>query len=163
MIMKQIKGIRAVFLAIVGVFLLVPGLSCASDAVTNNKVNPIIANGIFDKARNNDNWKVAFTTGKNAQVVFMSITPMTNPDNEIGMETHKFDQVIFVVEGKAKSMINGKESVVGTGDMIYIPQGVPHNFVNSSASKPFKIISVYSDNDIPLNAVYKKKSDMPQE
>ena len=29
--------------------------------------------------------------------------------------------------------------------------------------KPLKIISVYSDNDIPANAVYKKKSDEPQE
>lgn len=75
------------------------------------------------------------------------------------METHKFDQVIFVVEGKAKAMLDGKESTVSTNDMIYIPQGVPHNFINSNSNKPFKIISIYSDTDIPANAAYKTKSD----
>jgi quercetin dioxygenase-like cupin family protein len=93
----------------------------------------------------------------------MSITPKTNPKNEIGMETHPFDQVIFVVEGNAKSIVDGKESSVASGDMIYIPQGMPHNFINTSTSKPFKIISIYSDTDIPANAAYKRMSDTPKD
>ncbi len=68
-------------------------------------------------AKNNENWKLALVTGKDAQVVFMNITPENNPNNDIGIETHQFDQVIFV----AKSVLNGKKSTVKAGDMIFIP------------------------------------------
>lgn len=56
-----------------------------------------------------------------------------------------------------------KKSTVTAGDMIFIPQGIPHNFINLNKEKPFKIISVYSATDIPKNAVYKQKSDTPLE
>ena len=114
---------------------------------------------IFTMAKQNQNWKVAVATGKNAQVVFMNITPQTNPNNEIGMETHNFDQVLYVIEGEAKSIINDQISTVGIGDMILIPQGVSHNFINLHMKDPFKIMSVYSSNDIPVNSVYKTKAD----
>lgn len=126
-----------------------------------NKINPVIATKIFEEAKQNDNWKVAFLTGKHAQIVFMNVSPKTNPNNEIGMETHKFDQIIFVVDGQAKSSLNGKESIVKKGDVIFIPEGIAHNFVNLSTEKPFKIMSVYSDTDIPADSIYKKKSDAP--
>jgi quercetin dioxygenase-like cupin family protein len=123
----------------------------------------VITQKFFEKAKNNVNWKVAFATGKDAQVVFMNITPVTNPSNEIGMETHKFDQVIFVIEGQAESILSGRKSTVKAGDMIFIPQGVSHNFINLSGNKPFKIISVYSGTDIPVNSIYKTKSDAPKD
>ncbi|KTC79117.1 cupin domain-containing protein [Legionella cherrii] len=135
----------------------------SEESTVDNKLNAVITPKIFEMAKKNENWKLAFVTGKDAQVVFMNITPKTNPKNEIGMETHKFDQVIFVVEGQAKSVLNGKKSTVTAGDMIFIPQGIPHNFINLNASKPFKIISVYSATDIPEHAAYKQKSDMPGE
>ncbi|MCW8410169.1 cupin domain-containing protein [Legionella sp. PATHC035] len=135
----------------------------SEENTVDNKLNAAITPKIFEMAKKNENWKLAFVTGKDAQVVFMNITPKTNPKNEIGMETHKFDQVIFVVEGQAKSVLNGKKSTVRAGDMIFIPQGIPHNFINLNANKPFKIISVYSATDIPEHATYKHKSDMPGE
>lgn len=130
---------------------------------SDGQFSAVIAEHIFDKVKKNPNWKVAFATGKDGQVVFMNVNPSTNPKNEIGMETHEFDQVIFVVEGRAKSIINGKISTVNTGDMIFIPQGVPHNFINLNTKKSLKIISVYSGNDIPKHAIYKKKSDAPED
>lgn len=154
--MRLVQGIKASVIAVLLIFISISALSFASGEKT---INAIIASQVFEKAKKNDNWKLAFVTGKDAQVVFMNVTPQTNPNNEIGMETHKFDQVIFVVEGKAKAVLDGKESIVQANDMIYVPQGVPHNFINLNANKPFKIISIYSDTDIPLNAVYKKKSD----
>lgn len=147
------KFINTTFLALI----IIPVHSFA------NKVNAVINPKIFEDAKQNDNWKTAFLTGKHAQIVFMNVSPKTNPNNEIGMETHKFDQIIFVVEGQAKSSLNGKESTVKKGDMIFIPEGVAHNFVNLSTEKPFKIISIYSDTDIPADSIYKKKSDAPQE
>ena len=108
--------------------LLVSGLISSSlfasskETTVNSKVNAVISSQIFEMAKKNENWKLALVTGKDAQVVFMNITPKTNPNNEIGIETHQFDQVIFVVEGQAKSVLNGKNSTVTVGDMIFIPQ-----------------------------------------
>lgn len=75
------------------------------------------------------------------------------------MEAHQFDQVIFVVKGEAKAVLNGKELMVTADDVIFIPQGTPHNVINLNRNKAFKIISVYSANDIIENAAYKKKSN----
>lgn len=157
--MKQ-KGILiALFMS-----LAIPTFAFATDetSATENKFKAVVTPKIFEKAKKNENWKIAHTTGKDAQVVFMSVTPKTNPRNEIGMETHKFDQVVFVVQGQAKAVLNGQHYIVKDGDMIFIPQGEPHNFINTSEKKPLKIISIYSSTDIPENSTYKKKSDEPQ-
>lgn len=163
--MKWITRIKLSFFALLYAFILIPTQSFADiEANTvDNTINAIVAPQIFEKAKKNDDWKFAFFTGKSAQIVFMNISPSTNPNNEIGMETHKFDQIIFIAEGKGKAILNGKSSVVKSGDMIFIPQGIPHNIINLNAKKPLKIISVYSDTDIPANAIYKKKSDVPSE
>ncbi|KTC84776.1 MULTISPECIES: cupin domain-containing protein [Legionella] len=159
------NGIKIAFIST----LLISGLNSpllfagSKATAINNKINAVISSKVFEMAKKNENWKLALVTGKDAQVVFMNISPKTNPNNEIGLETHQFDQVIFVVEGQAKSVLNGKKSTVTAGDMIFIPQGVPHNFINLNVKKPFKIISVYSATDIPENAAYKQKSDTPQE
>lgn len=156
-------GIKIAFISTLLVSgLISPSLFAGSKDAANNKINAVISSKVFEMAKKNENWKLALVTGKDAQVVFMNITSKTNPNNEIGLETHQFDQVIFVVEGQAKSVLNGKKSTVTAGDMIFIPQGIPHNFINLNVKKPFKIISVYSATDIPENAAYKQKSDTPQ-
>lgn len=127
--------------------------------VENKTSDAVVANNIFNKANANTHWKMAFLTGKHAQVVFMNVSTKTNPKNEIGTEIHPFDQVIIVTEGAGKAILNGKTSTVKTGDMIFIPQGTKHNVINSNPNKELKIISIYSDTDIPANSVYKKKSD----
>lgn len=127
--------------------------------VSSNEIKPIVVEQIFDKAKKNTNWKLAFATGKAAQVVFMNVSPSTNPANEIGLETHKFDQVIFIAEGHAKVILNGAESEAKAGDMIFVPQGVAHNVINLNDKQSLKVFSVYSSTDIPANSTYKKKSD----
>lgn len=158
-------GIKIAFIStlLVSGFISPSLFAGSKETAINNKINAVISPKVFEMAKNNENWKLALVTGKDAQVVFMNITPKTNSNNEIGIETHQFDQVIFVVEGQAKSVLNGKKSTVTAGDMIFIPQGIPHNFINLNVKKPFKIISVYSATDIPENAAYKQKSDTPQE
>ena len=158
--MKLINGIKS-FLFI---FILTEcGIITPSFATNDNQSNATVSSQIFEKVKQNNNWKLAFATAKDAQVVFMNITPDTNPKNEIGVEIHKFDQIIFVVEGNAKAILNGKITMVKPGDMIFIPQGVEHNVINLNAKKPLKILSVYSATDIPASAAYKKKSDVPQD
>jgi hypothetical protein len=77
--------------------LLLPIASTAVAKDDNSKkIKPVITEQVIKEAMKNRNWKKAVITGEHAQIVFMSISPKTNPSNEIGMETHKFDQVIFM-------------------------------------------------------------------
>lgn len=163
--MRQIMGIKVSCFATLCAFMFVSTQSFAGTEPNkvDNTITPTVTHHIFENAKKNENWKLAFLTGKNAQVVFMTITPKTNPNNEIGMETHKFDQIIFIAEGNAKTVLNGKSSIVKSGDLIFIPQGTAHNVINLNANKPLKIISVYSNTDIPANSAFKKKSDEPKE
>ena len=124
---------------------------------------PMVFSQVLDKAKMNTKWKTAFATAKHAQIVFMNITPDTNPKNEIGMEKHPFDQVILVVEGDGKTVLDGKTTIVHAGDMIFIPQGTNHNVINTNDNKPLKILSFYSSNDIKANSNYDKNSDEPHE
>lgn len=134
---------------------LIAALACAG-TIEAEKVEPSVS-PVFEEAKKNNNWKTAFATGEEAQVVFMNVSPLTNPKNEIGMEVHPFDQVILIVEGKGSAILNGKASAVKSGDMIFIPKGVKHNVVNSDNAKELKLISIYSRTDIPKGAIYKKK------
>lgn len=157
--MKLVEGFKNTVLFFL-VFNCITTQTFASDPIKSTPIiAPVTTSQIFDKAKNNNNWKLAFLTGKSAQIVFMNISPKTNPSNEIGMETHKFDQVIFIVEGKAKAILNGKQTLVEKGDSLFIPEGTSHNVINLNANAPLKIISIYSKTDIPANSVYKKNSD----
>lgn len=144
------------------VLCFIPGVAFSLDdkSAQDSKISqPSVTHGIFEESKKNNHWKSAFLTGKDAQVVFMSISPTTNPKNEIGTETHKFDQIILIAEGNAETNLNGKTSTITTGDMIFIPQGTPHNVINLNKDKPLKIVSIYSRTDIPANSQIKKSTD----
>lgn len=161
--MKEI-GTKRKFLATLLAIGLIPMASLAQNEKMNSEnknIQPTVTPQLIELAKKNDNWKVAFLTGKHNQVVFMNVSPSTNPKNEIGVETHPFDQIILIVEGKAKTDLAGDMSEVKAGDMIFIPQGTPHNVINLNQKEDLKIISIYSDTDIPAHSVYKKKETEP--
>jgi quercetin dioxygenase-like cupin family protein len=161
--MRRIKIVKTFVCLTLFLTVVIPKQSFAENKSLKeaNNMMAVATPQIFEKAKKNDNWKLAFLTGKNGQIVFMNISPVTSPNNEIGMETHKFDQIIFIAEGNANALLDGKLSVVQSGDMIFIPQGTPHNVINLNKENPLKIISVYTDTDIPANTIYTKKSDEP--
>lgn len=124
-------------------------------------IEPSVVHHIFEKIRFNENWKVPVATGEEAQVVMMSISPKTNPNNEVGMETHAFDQVIFIISGHAKAILNQKEYDLHTGDMIFVPLGTAHNVINLNTDKPLKLMSVYSQKDMPDLILKTKEEETP--
>lgn len=156
------KTAKAFFIPMLLMYVFMPLQTFAATS-ENNIDEPTIIPQIFAKAKKNNDWKLALLTGKNAQIVFMSVSPDTNPKNEIGMETHKFDQIILLAEGNGKAVLNGKTSLLKAGDLIFIPQGVEHNVINLNSNKPLKIISVYSENDIAAKAAYRTRADAPRE
>jgi quercetin dioxygenase-like cupin family protein len=43
-----------------------------------------------------------------------------------GENTHKGDQLIYVIEGCAMARVSGKEQEIKAGDLLMIPAGAPH-------------------------------------
>jgi len=129
-------------------------------AMEHKGIRPVIISQFIEEAKKNTDWKRAIVTGEQEQIVFMNVSSYTNPDNnEIGIEIHQFDQAILIVEGKGRAVIEEMQKVVEEGDLIFIPKGTQHNVINLGQDSPLKLISFYSDTDIPKGSVYKKKSD----
>lgn len=158
--MKNNKWHKTVYLFAVSIAATLSSLSFADLKTVDNKtINPVVIHQFFEKAKSNTNWKVAFATGKHGQIVFMNISPNTHSKNEIGVETHRFDQIILITEGEGRAVLNGNTSNVKSGDMIFIPEGTSHNVINLNKDKPLKIVSFYSNNDLPANSTYKRKAE----
>jgi len=58
---------------------------------------------------------------------------MTVPvDGEIGEETHTVDQHLVFTSGMGKAVVAGEEQDVKAGDLVIVPAGTKHNFINMS-------------------------------
>lgn len=59
-----------------------------------------------------------------SQALVFTLPPMHTGDRE---NTHKGDQLIYVIEGKATARVSGKEQELKPGDLLMIPAGSPHS------------------------------------
>ncbi len=46
--------------------------------------------------------------------------------------THKGDQLIYVIDGKATARVSGKDQELRAGDLLMIPAGAPHSLCTGS-------------------------------
>jgi mannose-6-phosphate isomerase-like protein (cupin superfamily) len=89
----------------------------------------------------NENFRKVLYTGKGCQLVLMSIAP----GDDIGMEVHPDNDQFFRFEsGKGKCLIDGNEYAVEDGSCIIVPMGAEHNIINTSATEPLKLYTIYS-------------------
>jgi mannose-6-phosphate isomerase-like protein (cupin superfamily) len=110
---------------------------------------------IYAIARENNNFRKVVDTGKYAQVVVMAIPQ----DGEIGMETHPTtDQTLIFIEGTGKGILNGKSFEVKANDLVFVPAGTQHNFVNTG-SDPLKLFTIYGPPAHRPTTVHKTKED----
>lgn len=66
-------------------------------------------------------------TGLYSQVVLMTV-PV---GGDIGDEVHTVDQALTFTSGRGKATINGKDQEVKAGDLMVVPAGTQHQFVNT--------------------------------
>ena len=66
-------------------------------------------------------------TGEHTQLVIMTIPP----GGEIGEEVHEVDQILTFVSGTGKAKVGGQEKNVAQGDLVVVPAGKKHNFLNT--------------------------------
>jgi mannose-6-phosphate isomerase-like protein (cupin superfamily) len=89
----------------------------------------------------NENFRKVLYTGKNSQLVLMSLAPK----EEIGMEIHKDNDQFFRFEkGQGKVVIDGNEYEVSDGSAVVVPAGAEHNVINVSDTEPLKLYTIYS-------------------
>lgn len=89
----------------------------------------------------NSDFRRVLYTSKHSQLVLMSLLP----NEEIGLETHNENDQFFRVEkGSGKCIIDGSEYTLADGDAIVVPVGAQHNIINTSATEPLKLYTIYS-------------------
>jgi len=89
----------------------------------------------------NNNFRKVLYTGKNSQLVLMSL----RPNEEIGMEVHpNVDQFFRFEEGNGKVIIDGVAHPVKDGDAVVVPAGAQHNVINTSKKLKLKLYTIYS-------------------
>ena len=89
----------------------------------------------------NSNFRRVLYTGKNSQLVLMSL----RPDEEIGEEVHEtVDQFFRFEKGEGVVSIDGVKQKVVDGDAVIVPAGARHNVINTSRTIDLKLYTIYS-------------------
>ena len=97
-------------------------------------------------------------TGEHSQLVIMTIPP----GGEIGVETHdENDQILSFVSGLGKAVVEGKTKKVKAGDVVVVPAGKEHNFLNDGPN-PLVLYTVYGPPDHADGAVHHTKEEADQ-
>jgi putative monooxygenase len=84
------------------------------------------------------------------------------PGANLALHIHNCEEQVTMLEGDATVIIDGASYEVSAPDTTFIPAGVPHRFINSSA-KPMKILWVYTTTKVTRTFVEPgKKEDYPK-
>jgi mannose-6-phosphate isomerase-like protein (cupin superfamily) len=87
----------------------------------------------------NTDFRHVLYTGKNLQLVLMSL----KPQQDIGMETHAtHDQFFRIEKGRGEISIDGVTQKVESGMGIVVPAGARHNLTNTGDT-PMQVYTIY--------------------
>jgi mannose-6-phosphate isomerase-like protein (cupin superfamily) len=103
----------------------------------------------------NKNFRKVLYTGKNSQLVLMSL----KPGEDIGEEVHDdTDQFFRVDAGSGKVVINGMETKIKDGYAVVVPQGAKHNVINTG-KEDLKLYSIYSPSHHAEGTIHRTKEE----
>ena len=103
----------------------------------------------------NENFRKVLYTGKNMQLVLMTLQPGEN----IGMEHHDADQFFRFEGGVGQCIINGNEYDIKADDSIFVPGGAEHDVINTSDSELLQLYTLYGPPNHIDGAVHETKED----
>ncbi len=110
---------------------------------------------IETEAEKSPDFRRVLWTGKNTQLVIMTIPA----GGEIGEEVHEdIDQILTFVSGTGKAIVSGSEKNVASGDLVVVPAGAKHNFVNTGPN-PLILYTVYGPPEHADGAVHATKEE----
>jgi mannose-6-phosphate isomerase-like protein (cupin superfamily) len=106
-------------------------------------------------AESNPDFRRVLWTGEYSQLVIMTIPP----GGEIGEEVHPdTDQILTFVSGVGEAKVSGKTRKVAQGDLVCVPAGAKHNFVNTGPN-PLVLYTVYGPPEHADGAVHHTKEE----
>ncbi len=104
----------------------------------------------------NTNFRKVLYTGKQLQLVLMSL----KPGEEIGEETHHHNDQFFRYEsGSGKCIIDDTEYLVEDGDVIVVPAGAKHNVINTDSKTALKMYTIYAPPNHQYETIRATKED----
>jgi len=103
----------------------------------------------------NASFRRVLYTGKQLQLVLMSIPP----GEEIGEEVHRDrDQFFCVEDGKGVMWIDGHRTPIEDDFAILVPAGARHN-VRNTGTEPLKLFTLYGPPEHADGTVHETKAD----
>jgi mannose-6-phosphate isomerase-like protein (cupin superfamily) len=106
-------------------------------------------------AEEHDDFRRVLWTGAHTQLVVMTIPA----GGEIGEEVHEDnDQILTFISGVGEATVSGQKRKVAAGDLVVVPAGKKHNFVNSGPN-PLVLYTVYGPADHADGAVHRTKEE----
>jgi mannose-6-phosphate isomerase-like protein (cupin superfamily) len=114
---------------------------------------------IEEITEHNSDFRRVLYTGKNLQLVLMSLAP----GEEIGDEMHADrDQFFRIEEGEGEVVIDGTRTPVEDDDAIIVPAGARHNLINTG-DEPLLLYTLYAPPEHRDGLVQKTKADAAKE
>jgi mannose-6-phosphate isomerase-like protein (cupin superfamily) len=106
-------------------------------------------------AEQSDDFRRVLWTGEHTQLVIMTVPP----GGEIGTEVHDgIDQILTFVSGTGEARVSGETKPVAAGDLVVVPAGTKHNFVNTGPN-PLVLYTVYGPPEHAESAVHHTKQE----
>jgi len=107
----------------------------------------------------NDDFRRVLYTGKNLQLVLMTL----RPGEEIGEEVHEDrDQFFRIEEGRGTVYIDDKANEVEDDFAVIVPAGAKHNVVNTGDA-PLRLYTLYGPPEHKDRTVHKDKAQADRE
>src|SRR5690348_6911453 len=114
---------------------------------------PFVGN-LKSYARRNTSFRHVLFTARQMQLVVMSL----QPGEEIGTEVHEVDQLIYIVEGEGRVVLDGEGATVERGTVVCVPAAVQHNVI-AGKGEALKLFTVYAPPDHAPGTVHETKAD----
>ncbi len=104
----------------------------------------------------NGDFRRVLYTAPHSQLVLMTL----QPGEEIGLERHDgIDQFIRVEAGQGEAILDGERQPLADGSAVVVPAGTEHNVVNTSATEPLRLYTVYTPPEHPDGTVHRTKQE----
>lgn len=154
--MKRATILLAVVIIIgAGYMIYLQTMKKSSTVLSGAKIPTSYQGNIIKETKENTNFRRVLFTGKNSQLVVMSIPP----GGEVGEETHKYtEQTLFFLSGNGEGALNDKKFPIIPGDVVVVVPGTKHNFWNTG-TQDLKIYTVYSPPNHIDGRIHATKSD----
>jgi mannose-6-phosphate isomerase-like protein (cupin superfamily) len=106
-------------------------------------------------AKTNTDFRRVIATGPHSQLVTMSIPTM----EDIGSEVHPgTDQMLFVVAGSGKAVVDNESVEVSENDVVFVPAGSRHNLINTGL-QDLRLFTVYAPPEHKDGTIHHRKAD----